>query len=513
MSEQLSASRERKFGVALSYVSMSLTVVVGLVLTPFMLRKLGQAEYGLFQLMGSLIAYLTILDLGFSNATIRYVAKYRAEGNREGEENFLAISCIIYGLIGVLVLIVGAVLYCNISRIFKNSLSLQEIDKAHIMFVIMLFNILITLLSNPMMGAISGQERFIFPRFAGVIKIMARMVLLFILLSVGYKAIGIVVLDTLLNMMLIGISAFYAFSICKISIKFHYFDKALLSEVFSYSFFIFINLIFEQIYWKLDQVILGIMTSTSKVAVYAVGLQICGYYRSLSLGLMSVFLPRAMQMVTRGSSNEELTDLMIRVGRIQLMLIGLVYCGFVLFGREFITLWAGGSYIDAYAIALIVMTPLTIGPLFQNIGLIILQAKNMLAFRAFLYLTASLINVYLTIIFVRHFGYIYAAVATSIGFIIGGVVGINIYYHYKVGLNIPRFFRETLRGTLYCLLACAAAGIGINFIPGHSWRIFSVRVVLLSAVYVILIWKFACNNTEKKLFGGPVIGAYRAVFG
>ena len=76
-----------KAGAALSYLSIALNMVVGLVYTPYLLRMLGQSEYGLYSLAASLIAYLTVLDLGFGNAIVRYTAKFRTEGKlREQEE-------------------------------------------------------------------------------------------------------------------------------------------------------------------------------------------------------------------------------------------------------------------------------------------------------------------------------------------------------------------------------------------------------------------------------------------
>lgn len=72
-----------KAGAILNYVIIGLNTLVGLLYTPFMLRCLGQNEYGLYSLVASVIAYLTILDFGFGNAIIRYTAKFRAEGKAQ----------------------------------------------------------------------------------------------------------------------------------------------------------------------------------------------------------------------------------------------------------------------------------------------------------------------------------------------------------------------------------------------------------------------------------------------
>ena len=65
------AVNQLKAGAILSYVSIGLNNIVGLIYTPFMLRMLGQNEYGLYSLVASVVAYLTVLDLGFAYALVR----------------------------------------------------------------------------------------------------------------------------------------------------------------------------------------------------------------------------------------------------------------------------------------------------------------------------------------------------------------------------------------------------------------------------------------------------------
>jgi len=65
-----------KSGAVLTYITLHLGNAIALVYTPFMLRALGQSEYGLFSLANAIVGYLTVLDFGFGSATIRYIAKY-----------------------------------------------------------------------------------------------------------------------------------------------------------------------------------------------------------------------------------------------------------------------------------------------------------------------------------------------------------------------------------------------------------------------------------------------------
>ena len=106
------AINQLKAGAFLSYVSIGLNNIVGLLYTPFMLRMMGQSEYGLYSLVASVVAYLTVLDLGFGNAIVRYTAKFRAEGKiREQYEMF--------GMFFLLYIGIGVLAFC-ISKISRN---------------------------------------------------------------------------------------------------------------------------------------------------------------------------------------------------------------------------------------------------------------------------------------------------------------------------------------------------------------------------------------------------------
>lgn len=100
-----------KKGALISYVNIALNIGVGLIITPFIIKKLGDSEYGLYTLIGSFVAYLSIMDLGLNNAIVRFTAKYQANGDKKGEENFLAVSLIIYVIIGFLIAFGGGLCF------------------------------------------------------------------------------------------------------------------------------------------------------------------------------------------------------------------------------------------------------------------------------------------------------------------------------------------------------------------------------------------------------------------
>ena len=110
---------QRKAGAILSYIVLAVNSVIGILYTPIMLRLMGQSEYGLYSLVASVIGYLTMFDLGLGNAMIRYIAKYKAIGDKKSEAKLNGMFFVIYTIIGVIVLLIGLVLSSQVELIFK----------------------------------------------------------------------------------------------------------------------------------------------------------------------------------------------------------------------------------------------------------------------------------------------------------------------------------------------------------------------------------------------------------
>ena len=489
---------QRKYGAVLSYVSLFIGNIIGLLFIPFMLRMLGQAEYGLYSLVGSFVAYLAVLDLGLGNAVVRYISKYRALNDKENEENFLAIILIFYSIIVATIIMIGIILYNYLPQIFSDSLTLNELTRAKIMFIILIGNIAVTLLFNSFNAILTAYEKFVFQRTLGISRHIIRTLVLILLLSIGYKAIAIVIVDTALNILFNVIILLYSVLHTKIKIKIHQINYSFIKEIFSYSFFIFLAMIIDQVYWKIDNVILGIMKDTTIVAIYALGSQLTLYYLGFSTAISGVFMPKIVKLVEKGTTGENLTNEMIKIGRIQAIILGLILSGFILFGQKFIVLWAGQEYEKSFWVAMIIMIPLTI-PLFQNIGISILQAKKKHRFRSIMLLIMAVINIGITIILVKLIGFVGAVIGTAFALIVGQIIIMNIYYHKVIGLDMVRFFKKLSKGILPVILISLAVGFFIRMISGNSWLILGTQIIVFLIVYGLSAWFIGMNGYEKDL--------------
>ena len=154
----------RKTGVILSYVLMAFEVFSTLILTPFIIRSLGQAEYGVYKLALSLNAYLYLLDLGVGNTAIAYISKYRANGDKLSERKFIGISTLFYAVISVLTLVAGLLLTKALPEIFGAGLSGEEVQLAQELLKITVLGTAFVLLTAVYNNALIAYERFFISR-------------------------------------------------------------------------------------------------------------------------------------------------------------------------------------------------------------------------------------------------------------------------------------------------------------------------------------------------------------
>ena len=63
---------ERKIGILISYLNIVLHDVIGFACVPSLLHFVGKSEYGLYQLIGSFIAYFSIMDFGLTAAVVSF---------------------------------------------------------------------------------------------------------------------------------------------------------------------------------------------------------------------------------------------------------------------------------------------------------------------------------------------------------------------------------------------------------------------------------------------------------
>ena len=491
-----------KAGVVLNYVVIILNTVVGLLYTPYMLRMMGQSEYGLYSLVASVIAYLTVLDLGFGNAIVRYTAKFRAEKKTEEQYEMFGMFFLLYLVIGIIAFGIGLGLYFNVGTLFGDTMTAVELGRARIMMLLLVANLAFTFPMSIWGSIIQAYEDFVFQKSLNIFRIILNTAVMICLLHFGYKAVAMVVVQTIFNVLTLVLNFIYCRRKLNIHIyfRFKHFHWGFLKEVAIYSFWIFLNAIMDRVYWSTGQFVLGAMVGTAAVAVFAIAIQLEGMYMQFSTAISSVFLPKVTAMVATNRSRKEISDLFIRTGRMQYIVLAYILSGFIIFGRQFIELWAGARYSDAYIISLLFFIPLTV-PLIQNLGITILQARNEMKFRSVLYIIIALVSLAMQIVLTRFFGGIGCAMGVSGALVVGQILIMNVYYQRRQDLDIKTFWKEISKMSIIPIVLIFSSMLVIrHFFALDSWGKLILGIAAFSLVYIPMFFRFSMTDDERNLF-------------
>ncbi|MBO6195198.1 MAG: oligosaccharide flippase family protein [Bacilli bacterium] len=500
----MNESQQRKNGAILSYISILVSTLVQLLYTPFLITKLGQSEYGLYSLIASIIGYLTVLDLGFGNAIVVYTAKYRAQKKYDEEKKLHGMFKIIFKIIGILASLLGILLFFNINSVFGSTMTIRELNSAKIMMLILSFNLFITFQFSIYSSIISAYEKFTFQKIMTIINTLLKPLIMIPLLLLGFKAIAMTVVITIINIIILLSNYLFCKMKLKINIRFLGFDKLLFKKILGYSIWVFLAVIVDKINWSVDQFVLGAVSGTIAVSIYSTASTLNTLFINLSTAISGVMLPKMSKMVAKNASNDELTKEFIKVGRIQYLITFLMATGLILFGKEFIIAWVGKKFETSYYVALILILPLCV-PLIQNLGLSIMQAKNKFKFRTISMTIMSIFNVIISIFLAKKYGPIGSAVGTAISLIIVNIISINIYYYCIIKINIIQFWKEIIKMTFPLFIPIGIIIITMHFVTLHGYYCLFIFGGIYTILYVLVSYLLVMNNYEKTIINKVLI--------
>lgn len=492
-----------KVGAMLSYLTMAISFIIPMLYTPVMLRILGKAEYGLYSLSSSIINYLGLLTLGLGTAIVRYLMKYKVSGDKDMVERLFGLFIAIYAVIALITMICGVILSLGTNLFFSKGLTTDEIGKLKILIIIMSGGSAISLISAPFSSVIGCYERFVFQRIVRLILTIAVPIINLIILYMGYASVGMALIGVVSQGINLIVWAFYCKKILCVWPQFRSLPIEFLSSIFSFTGFVLLAMIADLLYWATDKILIGAAIGSVAVAIYNVGATFNSILQNLSQSITGVFGARVNTYVFENKSMRELTDLMIKVGRLQYLILSLVISGFIVFGQKFLIYWAGEGYEDAYTVALLTMIPLVI-PLIENIAFTAIVAMKKHKFRAILYLILAIANVVGTYLLIPLIGIIGAALCTCIVYVVGHGFIMNWYYYRKIGIEIPRFWSEILKMSIVpgiCVSVYKILSV-FKLYNTTSLKGLLLEICVFTTVFVLFTCIFTLNDYEKQLFRG-----------
>ena len=222
---------------------------------------------------------------------------------------------------------------------------------------------------------------------------------------------------------------------------------------------------------------------------------------TIATTVAGVFTPRIHFIVNQEKNdtekNNEILELITKVGRIQWTTIFLILFGFIFFGKQFIILLFGKEYELAYIAAVLLITPISFVLIKGNI-LEVYRAKDKQKVRTIIYFIIAVINIIASYNVCEKYGIVGCTAGTTISIIIGHIIIFNIYDHNVLKINMFKFWKEILK-IIPAIIIPIILGVIIQAkVNLENIYIYMISMIIFTIVYAVNIYILALNKDERE---------------
>lgn len=488
------SNKQIKLGALISYFAIAFNIVAGLIYTPWMVASIGQNNYGLYTMANSLIS-MFLIDFGISAAVTRFVSKYNAGNEQENINNFLGLVYKLYLIVDAIICIVLVAAFVFLDVIYVK-LTAEELQNFKTLYIIVGVYSVATFPFVTLNGILNAYEEFVIVKLCEMANKILSIVLTVLVIVSGYGVRALVLMQAVSGIITLVLRFWAVKKKTPVKVNFVYRNKEMLKDIFGFSIWSTVTSVSQRFIINIVPSLIGALTGAGEVAIFGVAITIEGYYYTFANAINGFFMPKISRILHDDEKEENLLELMIRVGRIQIYVLGLILLGFIVVGSEFVVLWMGTAYQRAYICAILLILPSFIAwP--QQIATTALIVENKMKQQAIINVLTSIISIVIGFILIIFFGTIGAAISICIAYTFR-VVCINVIYVKYLKINLKRFFAETfLKQGKYLLMVLIMALVICNVIPGLGWTYFLLKSGLVCGCYAIVMYFFSFNESEK----------------
>lgn len=502
----INKSTQRVGGIAISWVNIFAQVIISLFFVPFFLRSVGDKQFGLYSFSTSIIAWVDTLMIAVASAYYKFLTREKSKAGLKGEAIACGVFFKIFFVIAIGVLIVGIgfdlLLFINVIPLNEYS----SVEKNQICLII-LMSLTSTTIATTFTTSKSYpfyKEKYIFIYLLSLGQIVLQAVISIIFLKMGlgvvYVALAHFATAIMVTLVMSFVSRYKLGQ--KIILKAEDENdkrrrKQLAKEIIVFSSFVIINTVVDMLNKSLDKTLLGFYNAYS-VANYQLAYSIPSYLMSFTSIITVVNTQKVSDAYYNGGGEEEANSIFLRVSKIQSFVTFLIVGGFIVCGKEFISMWLDETRMQVYYVAcsLMLIYSLTCS---NGLAVIVRRLHNKHIKASFIYLVIALANVGVSILFIHALGKenaIWGCVAgTAITYLLGHYLVMQIYDQKSTKINSAKFFLSYLIIGITAIVSVACVS--------RIFEIFTVKITLvrflLKAMVFMITYFFVLFFIDKEV--------------
>ena len=482
--------------VASNYVGVMGSIVIAFFLSPYLVHTLGDTGYGVWSIIASLTAYMSLLDLGVTSAVAKYVSEHRAKNENKSANEILASAVALLLVVAIALVVVSPLIASFISRTYDFDASYAPIVST--LIVISAIDMALYVLSGVLIGAVSGLQRYDVLNIIRIVIALLKAILFYVLLTKGYGLVGMAAAALFTNVLAaIVMYVFLRRKHKEMSFSFQHANLGTSKKIVAFSKFTFITMVAGQIIYYSDAFVIGFFMSAAFITYYSIPWSLSEYTSVLLNSVSNTFMPVFSELHSSGSK-ETLYDTYISSTRLMLVLTNLICVGILTVGGDFIGLWMGEKYQEICTPILIILFAILIfkGP--QTVSLALLQGMAQHSRYALYNLIFSFVNLALNILLVQRYGLLGIAAGTAITQIFFSAVLSPWMTNRLFDKSIVQYYLKTYIQSIPAALVL----FGVLYALSSRWSpdgylILFGEAIIASIAYLAATWFLFLNKNEK----------------
>jgi O-antigen/teichoic acid export membrane protein len=466
--------------VSATWLGLLVHGLVGFLLSPFILHRLGDEAFSLWILVFAVSGYFGLLDLGIRSSIVRYTAKFMASGDKEQLSRYLSTSLAFYAAVALFVLLLTMVGSFHLHLLFK--IPDRLMGSARILFLLAGASVALTFPLGVFAGVLEGLQKFSWLQLSQIGVTLVRAVLIVGALTngAGLLAVGIITVAT--NLLSYFVFTWMALRVLPVPLSMRQVERTAFRKMAGYGVFAFAILAAEKLRFQSDAMVIGALLSSTAITLFSIGSRLVDYTSYVVRSMSQIFTPMSSQFEASGD--------LVRLQRT--FIAGNRACAFIVFplcvtlvilGRPIIEAWVGARYLASYYVLVLLIIPRSLY-LAQSTSTKILLGMGRHRVLASVLLLEGGVNLLLSLLLVRRFGILGVALGTAIPLTCTSLAFLPRHLCRVLNLPLGTFLSRAYRLPLALCVPLAAVlwFVGQKF-PVHSYGGVTLEIAAGVAVY------------------------------
>lgn len=482
--------------VLLVYGVYAVTIVSGLLLTPIIVDALGTEQYGIWAVIGSVLAFIGLLDVGIAPSVIRFSAEQRGRKSPEETSTLASTALGIYFVIFSVAIVITLVLAWALPRVVE--IQDRYVHAAQLALVLAMLGFAIRFPLGLFASLLAGQQRYDVLNSAGVLSSLVYLGLVGgVLLWRGGGVVTLAVVTLIVTLIRLVVPLLWVRrELPTLRLRPSLATRAQARELLSFSGRNFMINVASKVVFSTDVIVVGIVLGSLAAGLYGIPAKLFALAFGVGMAVTTLIFPLLAEL-EGAEERERQRDYLLAGLRMGLAVVLLFSLPLAVLPDRFLAAWLPeGDFGESVAVLAILMVSL----LFAQPGYMLTQflvARGRHGGIAVVRIAAVTVNLILSIALASLVGIWGVAVATLLTEAVASAVVTPLLVRRETGLPIQPLARAWLRPIVLAAVAALPTLVAARLLAIDTLLEFTAVAAVWGLAYAAVFWRWGLDERER----------------